>query len=771
MPDPADDELWEDEEDDDVVTEQRSGLALEPSSLPVPRRSVDRGQVERNIAALQLAKQLRDTEEAPSVEDREILRSYAGWGGLAPVFDEDETSYREYREQLREVLTATEYNAARRTILTAYYTPPEIVDATWSALRTAGLEQGTVLEPGCGVGDFLAQSPQSVRTVGVELDPSSALIASALYPESQIRQESFVDTDFADHSFTATIGNVPFSSTAPRDPARNRVGLPLHDYVISKSADLTAPGGYVAVITSAHTADKQRQNGVYGSREAITEHADFITGVRLPGGKNGAFAASAGTQVITDLLIFRVRETGQEPTETTTRFLDTEIIEHDGEQVRINAFFADHPDHILGDATIGMGRFGYEQKVTRQDADNAVLGQKISDVVGADITAAVAAGYGLTAGDGGIDTSSVDFSGLIEQGTTEMNQVVGTMRYQLEEDGTYSFEQYLPGANGAPSSWESVAPRPKSLAPEWVALIDLRDTLRGLQLASENDDLEAADALREKLTQDYDTYVETYGYINRHTYAPPRTPTAAQAEKKLDELIADWRRENAIGDRAYEGDLPDGVVDELREIATSPVENRTPVRKHLRGAIADDPFMNTVISLEQYSEESGTAKKGAWFFTNPLRTVAELTHADTLADAVSIADNGAGGLTSQRIAALRDQPVEQVEQELSDTSLAFRDHDDPEVWVAPVSYLSGNVRARLRDAESLVESGDERYQANVDALRAAQPEKRTDGITMNLGASWIPEDIYKAFIVEKTGMPWSAAKALKVRHVGDEWGV
>lgn len=765
MPDPDDDMLW----DDDVVTEQRSGPAARPSGLPVPRRSADRAQIERNIAALQLAKQLRDTETTPSVEDREILRSYAGWGGLAAVFDEDETSYREYREQLREVLDAKDYNAARRTMLTAYYTPPEIVEATWSALRTAGLQHGTVLEPGSGVGDFLAQAPQQVSTVGVEMDPSSALISSVLYPESQIRQESFVDTDFADHTFTAAIGNVPFSSTAPRDPARNRVGLPLHDYFISKSADLTAPGGYVAVITSAHTADKQRQNGVYGSREAITEHADFITGVRLPGGKNGAFSASAGTEVITDLLIFRVRETGQEPTETTRRFLDTEVIEHDGDQVRINGFFADNPDHILGDRSIGMGRFGYEQQVTRDDADNAVLGQKISDVVGADITAAVDAGYGLTAGDGGIDTASADFSGLIEQGTEEMNQVVGTMRYELGEDGTYSFEQYLPGANGAPASWQSVAPRPKSLAPQWAALIDMRDTLRGLQLASEDDELEAADALREKLTADYDAYVETYGYINRHTYAAPRTPTAAQAEKKLDALIVEWRRENAIGDRAYEGELPDGVVDELREVATSPVENRTPVRKHLRGAIADDPFMATVFSLEQYSEESGTAKKGAWFFTNPLRTVAELTHADTLADAVSIAENGVGGLTSQRIAALRDQPVEQVEQELAETGQAFRDHDDPEVWVAPVSYLSGNVRSKLREAESLVEAGHDRYQANVDALRDAQPEKRTDGITMNLGAAWIPEDVYKAFIVEKTGMPRSATAALKIRHVGDEW--
>lgn len=779
MPEPQDDALSDeqgvtggtdsvDSADAGDGLERRSGAAAQPSG-PRPTRSVDRAQVERNIAALQLAKTLRDTDTAPTDDERQALSAYSSWGGLAAVFDENETSYREYREQLKDVLDAKEYNAARRTILTAYYTPPEIVDATWSALRTAGLRQGTVLEPGCGVGDFLSATPDGVRTVGVELDPMSALIASALHPDAQIRRESFVDTDFTDHSFTATIGNVPFSQAKPNDPVRNRIGMPLHDYFISKSADLTAPGGYVAVITSAHTADKQRQNGVYGSREAITEHADFITGVRLPGGKNGAFATTAGTQVITDLLIFRVRETGQEPTETTRRFLDTDVVDLDGGQVTVNGFFADNPDHVLGDFHAGNGRFGIEQKVTRDTADNAALGEQISRIVDADVTAAVDAGYGLTAATDGVDTTAVDFSGLVERGTAEMNQVVGTLRYEVADNGTYSFEQYLPGNDGSAASWQEVKPRPKSLGPEWAALVDLRDTLRGLQLASEDDELEAADALRETLSQQYDDYVETYGYINRHTYAPPRTPTATQAEKKLDELVADWRRDNAIGDRPFEGELPEGVIDELREIASSPVENRTPVRKHLRGAISDDPFMNTVYALEQYSEETGTAKKGAWFSINPLRTVTEVTHADNLADAVTIAESSHGGLTSQRIAALRDQPVEQVEQELEDTGLAFRDHDDPDWWVAPVSYLSGNVRLKLREAEALVESGDDRYQGNVDALRDAQPEKRTDGITMNIGAAWIPEDIYKDFIVEKTGMPRSAARALTVRHIGDEW--
>lgn len=757
-------------------SDQDPGQHVDSGAPASWQRSHGVGQIERNIAALALARELREAGLEPTAQQRGVLQSYAGWGGLSQVFDESKSALQGYRDQLREILSDTEYNAAQRSILTAFYTPPELVQATWSVLNTAGLGAGTVLEPGCGVGDFLAQAPSQVTTLGVELDPSSALIASALYPESQIRRESFVDTDLPDHSVTAAIGNVPFSAQTPYDPARNRMKLPLHDYFISKSVDLTAAGGYVAVITSAHTADKQRTTGVYGSREAITEHADFITGVRLPGGSNGVFAESAGTEVITDLLVFRVRDTGQEPTECTARFLDTEVIDGGGGPVSINGFFADNPDHILGEFTTGMGRYGVEQKVTRADGDNAVLGEKITEVLEADVTAAVQAGYGLTAGQVGADSVTAHVAGLVEHGAAEMAQVVGTMRYELDDQGEYHFQQYLPsrvgdagaGGTGAPS-WQSVAPRSRNLAPQWAALIDLRDTLRGLQLASEDDELEAADALRVTLNEDYDAYVEKYGFINRHSYNPARKPTATQIQRTLDTLVQQWRVDNSIGDRPFEGELPAGVLEELGELAAAPVENTNPVRPHLRGALSDDPFINTVISLEQYSEQTSTAKKGAWFFTNPLRSVVEVDHADSLADAVSIAETSGEGLTTQNLGRLRGQSAKQIAEEMGRSGLGFRDHGHPDTWISAVAYLSGNVRAKLAQAEALVEAGDDRYQVNVDVLRGARPEKITTGITMNIGAAWIPEDIYQQFIVEQTNMTSSAARQLTVRHIGDEW--
>lgn len=776
--------------DDAKIDAVRTQLQTPRPAQAPPRRGLSkdqRAQVAKNIAALSIEQKLRGTGTMATDSDREILAAYAGWGGVAEVFDERTTgTTRELREELRDVLGTTEYNQARRSIDTAFYTPPELTAAVWELLDTAGLREGTVLEPGCGIGTFLTDAPEGVRTIGVELDPSSARIAAALHPQSQVRNESFAETDLPDGSVVAAVGNVPFGNFSLDDPVHNALGLPIHDHFISKSIALTAPGGYVAVVTSAGTADKPTGAGEYGSRTAMIEHADLITAVRLPGGKNGAFSGEANTAVVADLLVFRVRETGQEPTVQSRQFLETEQVQVDGHELTVNSYFAAHEDHILGELHAVSGPWGYRQAVTVPERDLSGLADQMIEVAGNDVAAATDVGYGLTADPGGVDISDVDVTGLIERGTTEMNEVVGTLRY-IRDGKEIAFEQYLPvpagvsagddenhededgSTRGKPrNAWQTVKPPNKNLAQEWTTLVDLRNTLRALQLASEDSELEQAEALRRKLNEDYDAYVEQYGYINRHTYAPARTPTAAQAEKKLAELESTWRLDNAIGDRAYEGELPEDVAEELRDIAESPVENRNPVRKHLRGVIGDDPFMSMVYGLENYSEQAAKAKKGAWFFTDPLHTVVEITHADTIEDAVTIAAASDEGLTTAKIAALMDLTEQDTETTLQESGAAYRDHRDPDRWIAPVAYLSGNVREKLRSAEHLAED-DPRYETNVTALTAVQPEKITSGITMNLGATWIPPEFYKQFIVETTNMPSWSSSELQIHNVGDQW--
>lgn len=748
-----------------------------------------RVQVAQNIAALRTAQDLRASGLAPDEAQREVLGDYIGWGGLAAVFDERRTGVtREFREELKELLGPTEYNQARRTIDTAFYTPPEITQAVWTLLDTAGLHEGTVLEPGCGTGAFLADTPEGVRTIGVELDPSSARIAAALNPDSQVRQESFADTALDDNALTAVVGNVPFGQHKLDDPVHNPLKLPIHDHFINKSIALTAPGGYVAVVTSAYTADRATGDGEYGSRSAMIEHADLITAVRLPGGRTGAFSGSANTEVVTDLLVFRVRESGQEPSAESLEFVNTETVEVDGHELTMNSYLAARPDHVLGELHAVSGPWGYRQAVTVPERDLPALAENIIKVADADVSAAVDAGYGLTAGPDGIDISEVDFSGLVERGAEEMNRVVGTLRYTRE--GTdIRYEQYLPipsdavgtddedGEEGAKSAknkkvnaWQEVKPPSKALAQEWTGLVDLRDTLRALQLATEDDDLESAEALRRKLNEDYDSYVERYGFINRHTYAKPRNPTAAQAAKKFAELEETWRHDNAVDDRPFEGELPVEVAEELQDLAESPTENRNPQRKHLRGPISNDPFMNLVYALENYSEQTSTAKKGAWFFTDPLHTVTEVDHADTVEDAVVIAAASPEGLTTAKVAALMDLSEDDAAAQLETSGAAFRDHFDADEWIIPTAYLSGNVRKKLEQAEALV-TEDSRYEANVQALIDVQPEKITKGITMNIGATWIPPEMYRQFIIEKTNMPPAAARQFEIRNVGDQWKI
>lgn len=730
------------------------------------------------MEALRVAVDLRDTGREITDSDREVLRGYASWGAYGQLFDEANDEFAAERAELKQLLTKEEYSQARRTILTAFYTPPELTFALWSVLDSAGFQGGIVLEPGCGAGDVIAAAPHNARMTGVELDSMSALIASQLNPDAQIRRESFVDTDFSDGTFTAAIGNVPFADIAPYDPHRNRTKQKLHNYFISKSVDLTAPGGYVAMITSRFTADAVGKAGVYGPREAITEHADFVTGARLP---RGAFSSHAGTDVMADVLVFRVRETGQEPTERTQEFLRTTPVDLDGETFRINSFFANNPDHVMGEQQSVSGRFGREYSVDDQGMTTDQLQQRLHSVLTSDVERAVESGLGLTA-EGQVD-ADVDVAGLVERATAEMSDVVGAMRCRpigKTNGWEFEFEQLLPAPedddnepdnrqdNRPKLQWKTVKPK-KIYQHDWAALIELRGTTQALLGACSREDNEAIAALQKTLNEQYDAYVERFGYINRHEVKPPKVPTEKQIAKRFTKEEANWRKDNVVGDRPFEGELPDDVRDAILDEVSRPTYDLTPVRKHLQGAPSRDPYLNAVLALENYSEETGQAKKSALFTTNPLRSVPEFVEAETVQDALIIVANSGDPITLETLSAVMPNSTEnEIEQELVDGKLAFRDPSDPEQWIASPNYLSGQVRSKLEEAERLAQT-DPAYQPNVDALRQSQPKKITEGISMNLGATWIPDDVYRDFIVETLDMPPRVARTLSINHALDKW--
>lgn len=727
-------------------------------------------RINANLAALEVAIALCEEGRPATDSEQVLLDGYSSWGAVPEIFDTTIPTFAAERERLQNLLTVEDYDAARRTTLTAFFTHPAVTTAMWQGLTAAGYEGGRVLEPGCGTGNFLATAPVTADVVGVEIDPISALIASARHPEAQIRREDFAAFHVADDSFVATIGNVPFDQAAPYDPDRNRAGLSTHNYFLSKSIDLTAPGGYVSVITSTHTADARRAG--YDARQAFTERADFITGLRLPSGKDGAFADHAGTEIATDILVFRVREEHQEPTARTRLFLDTVDHHLDGHDLRINRFFADNPDHILGTPQVVSGRFGPQLHIDAQGNDITVIAAQIEQILTADFTAARAAGLGQTADlESLAQAGHIDTVGLIEQADTALEQVPGTVRYTRDPDGTLSFEQLLQDDAGIDYVWQPVTPVRK-YAEQWAQLIDLRGTTTALLTACSENAHDDIRTLRSQLNAQYDAYAAAYGPINLHEVQSPRKRTEKQIAKDLARLEAEWRADNAIGDRPYEGPLPEEERQRLLDEASQPIQDPTPVRRHLQGALASDPFMTTVTALEHYNEDTKQATKAALFTTNPIRTVEETEQAETLADALTLLAHSSREITADNLAELlgEGRTAENVTAELEHDHLAFRDPARPDIWIPAPTYLSGPVRTKLAAARDLAEN-DPRFIANAAALEKALPEKITQGITINLGATWIPEEIYTQFLIEAFHIPESRREQIKLAHVGDQWKV
>lgn len=293
---------------------------------------------------------------------------------MPQVFDEHLDTYIAERAELRDLLTNDEYAAARRSTINAHYTDAALVSTVWDALHRLGFTGGDVLEPGCGSGHFVGLAPGSARMLGVELEPVSAAIAAALYPHARIVAGSFAELDAAEDSFDAVVGNVPFAKVSLHDPRHNPGRHSIHNHFIIKALHLTRPGGVVAVLTSRYTLDAVNP----AARAEMAQLADMVGAVRLP---TGAHRRAAGTEAVTDLLILRRREPGAAPRADFAAWeksLPTAVGEA-GELIEINTYFRDHPDHVLGQLTLGSGMYA------RQDL--AVVGEL--DATPAQLAAAV----------------------------------------------------------------------------------------------------------------------------------------------------------------------------------------------------------------------------------------------------------------------------------------------------------------------------------------------------------------------------------------------
>ena len=327
------------------ISEQAENYSITDLSLGqrrLPEKFAD------NLAAIQTLKKIENENRSATPDEQEILSKYTGWGGLSKVFEPDNKHYPE----VKELLTDDEFAAARKSTMTAFYTPPVIIKEMYAKLAEMGFNGGKLLEPSCGIGNFIGMIPgNNTQVTGIELDSLTGRIAQQLYPKAQIQVCGFENSKLKENSFDVAVGNVPFGDIRIFDKQYNQNNLLIHDYFFSKSLDMVKPGGVVAFITSKGTLDKLDST----ARKIIAEKGDFLGAVRLP---NNAFKANAGTEVTSDIIFLKKRENPITITpENEPLWLSTA---KDENGIEMNAYFVENPQQICGMMEMVTGQFGME---------------------------------------------------------------------------------------------------------------------------------------------------------------------------------------------------------------------------------------------------------------------------------------------------------------------------------------------------------------------------------------------------------------------------
>ena len=430
---------------------------------------------QRNLDAIRTLKTVEAENRAATAEEQAVLAQYVGWGGLADFFDEKNPRYAE----LKELLTDAEYAAARESTLTAFYTPPVVIRGIYAALGQMGFAQGNILEPACGIGNFLGMLPESMsgsKLYGVELDDLSGRIARQLYQKSSIAVQGYEKTVFPDNFFDVAIGNVPFGQFHVPDKRYDRLNFPIHEYFIAKALDQVRPGGVIAVVTSSYTMDKRTAS----ARKYIAQRAELLGAIRLP---NNAFKAAAGTEVVSDILFLQKRE----------RMVDIEPewvhLATDENGIQMNSYFIDHPDMILGEMKMVSGPFGPTptcEPYPEQPLE-ALLAEAVQNIHGE-----------ITAYD-----REEELEG--EAHSIEADPAVRNFSYTLVDGQIYYRE----------NSRMNPVEVSKTAESRIRGMIELRDCVRTLlEYQTEDYPNEEIKAQQAKLNTLYDAFTRKYGLIN-----------------------------------------------------------------------------------------------------------------------------------------------------------------------------------------------------------------------------------------------------------------
>ena len=433
----------------------------------------------RNIMAIQLLKKCQEENRFATPEEQIILSKYVGWGGLSEAFDENNSAWATEYLELSSVLTPEEYASARESTLTAFYTPPEVITAIYKAMEQMGFKEGNLLEPSCGIGNFIGMLPdamQNSKIYGVELDTISAGIAQQLYQKTTIAAQGFEETNLPDSFFDGVVGNVPFGDFKVSDKRYDKHKFLIHDYFFAKSLDKLRPGGVMALVTSKGTMDKE----TLAVRKYIAQRAELLGAIRLP---NNTFKGNAGTEVVSDILILQKRD----------RLIDIEPdwihLDTDENGIKMNSYFVQHPEMILGEMKMVSGRFGME--ATCVPYENTDLAAQLDEAV-ANI-------------HGEITEYEAEEELEEEDNSIPADPTVRNFSYTVVDDKIY----YRENSRMTPVEVSATAEN------RIKGMIAIRNSVRTLiKLQTEDYPDSEIKAEQERLNRLYDTFSGKYGLIN-----------------------------------------------------------------------------------------------------------------------------------------------------------------------------------------------------------------------------------------------------------------
>ena len=468
-----------------LESQEQEKAVIEPYNFRIQDNDLGAGgpkaKYKANMEAIHLLQTLEKEERLAAPEEQEILSRYVGWGGIPQAFEESNSSWADEYLELKNTLSPEEYRAARASTLNAFYTSPTVIRSMYEALENMGLKQGNILEPSCGVGNFMGLIPESMgkaNMYGVELDPVSGRIAKQLYQKNKIAVQGFEETSYPDSFFDCVIGNVPFGAYQVSDRRYDRHHFMIHDYFIAKSLDLVRPGGVVAVVTSSGTMDKQNP----AVRQYIANRAELLGAIRLP---NNAFQRNANTSVVSDILFFQKRDRASIEEPEWLNLKETQ------EGYSVNAYFAEHPEMVLGEFTTESTQYG-KQEVTVKPKEGITLEEQLKEAV-------------------------QNIHGTItelELSDTELEEDVVSIPADPEVKN-FSFTVVNDEVYYRENSVMNRMELPAMTAERVKGMVKIRDVTNELiQCQMEEGSAEQITKLQEKLNEEYDAFTAKYGLIS-----------------------------------------------------------------------------------------------------------------------------------------------------------------------------------------------------------------------------------------------------------------